>query len=270
MKILKHIDDVKKDVNKINNLGLVPTMGGLHKGHLSLIKESKKKCKKTLVTIFINPRQFNKINDFKKYPRQLDKDILLLKKLKVNFLFLPNKNEIYKNKNFKKIALKKNEKILCAKFRNGHFEGVLDIMKRFINLICPEYVFMGEKDFQQYYLVKKYLQKNNKTKILKCKTIRDKNFVPLSTRNFLLSKKDINIASKISICLKQLRSQIINNHEINYLIKKIKLRLQKKYKIKIEYLEARSEKDLQLNIKNKKFKLFIAYYLKKIRLIDNL
>ena len=213
---------------------------------------------------------FNKIDDFRNYPRQLDKDLYLLNKLKVNFVFLPNKNEIYKNNNFKKITLSKKEKILCAKFRNGHFEGVLDIMKRFINLIKPQYIFMGEKDFQQYYLVKKYLQKRNKSEILKCKTIRDKNFVPLSTRNFLLSKKDINVASKISKYLKKIKFQIINKKKIDYFLTKVKLGLQKKYKVKIEYLEVRCEKNLESNITNKKFRLFIAYYLKKIRLIDNL
>jgi len=269
MKILEHIADLRKTVNKIDNLGLVPTMGGLHKGHISLIKESKKKCKKTLVTIYINPRQFNNIKDFKLYPRRLNKDLILLKNLKVNFLYLPDSKEIYKNKNIKKIKLNEKEKILCAKFRNGHFEGVLDIMKRFVSLIKPKYVFMGEKDFQQYYLVKKYLQNHYSSKIVKCKTIRDKNFVPLSTRNFLLSKKNIQIASKISKKLKKLKLEITNKEKIKYYLAKIKLNLQNEYKIKIDYLEARCEKDLKTYIINKKFKLFIAYHLKKIRLIDN-
>ena len=140
MKILKHIADVRKDVKKINNLGLVPTMGGLHKGHLSLIKESKKKCKKTIVSIYINPKQFNNKKDFSNYPRNLIKDLNLLKKINPDYVFLPTTKEMYKNNNKKKIILMKSEKILCAKMRKGHFEGVLNIMERFIKLIKPKYL----------------------------------------------------------------------------------------------------------------------------------
>ena len=147
MEIIKNILDLNKAVNGINNLGFVPTMGGLHDGHISLIKNSQKKCKKTIVSIFVNPTQFNSKNDFKKYPRNLNRDINILKKLEVNFLFLPKLDEIYKKKRNKKIKLNKNENILCAFYRKGHFEGVLDIMDRLLNIIKAKYVFMGEKDY---------------------------------------------------------------------------------------------------------------------------
>ena len=270
MKILKHIEDIKKDVNKINNLGLVPTMGGLHKGHLSLIKESKRKCKKTLVTIFINPRQFNRINDFKKYPRQLDKDIVLLKKLKVNFLFLPDKNEIYKNNNSKKITLKKNEKILCAKFRNGHFEGVLNVMNRLMTIIKSKDLYMGEKDYQQLFLIKKFLSKKFKVRINSCPTIRINNKIALSTRNKLLNKRSFKKASEIASFLKKIKYRSKSQaSKLALNLPDYKKELEKKYKIKIDYLEFRDEKNLKLNNFKNKYRLFVAYNIDNVRLIDN-
>ena len=157
MKILLNKNDLNEALYGVSNLGFVPTMGSLHLGHISLIKYSKKKCKKTIVSIFVNPSQFNNKNDYAKYPRNIKKDLLILKKAKVDFVFLPNKNDIY---NFKrKIKINKKDMILCAKYRKGHFEGVIDVMDRFTKMIKPKKIFMGEKDFQQLYLVKNYLKK---------------------------------------------------------------------------------------------------------------
>tara|TARA_Y100000590_G_scaffold279573_1_gene314015 strand:+ start:5850 stop:6662 length:813 start_codon:yes stop_codon:yes gene_type:complete len=269
MKILLNISDLNKAISKVGNLGFVPTMGMLHNGHISLIKNSKKKCKKTLVSIFVNPKQFNKTNDYKNYPRNLKRDLNILKNLKVDFVFLPKRNEIFK-KRLKKIILNNNDKILCAKYRKGHFEGVLDVMGQFFRIIKAKYTFMGIKDYQQIYLIKKYLSKKYKRKIILCPTIRDKNKVALSSRNFLLNKKDLKKVSFISKNLFIFKSILkknikLKNHLINNKIKELK----NKFNIKIEYLELRNEKNLSHIIKNKNFRLFIAYYLKKVRLIDN-
>ena len=144
MKIISHKKKLKKFILGERNLGFVPTMGGLHDGHKSLIKISKKRCKKTIVSIFVNPTQFNDKKDFKSYPRNLKKDLRILKNLNVNYLFLPTSKEIYKNKRNNKITISKSDKILCAKFRKGHFEGVLDVMDRLMNLIKAKYVFIGD------------------------------------------------------------------------------------------------------------------------------
>ena len=109
-------------------------MGSIHKGHEYLISQSKKECKKTIVSIFVNPTQFNNPKDFKKYPRNIELILNILKRLKVDFVFIPKTNDIYKFKRKKKILLKKKE-ILCAKYRKGHFEGVLDVMDRLTKLI---------------------------------------------------------------------------------------------------------------------------------------
>ena len=270
MKLIRRINDLNKAIKSKNELGFVPTMGGLHKGHESLIKISKKKCKFTIVSIFINPKQFNNKNDFRKYPRDLNKDIIILKKLKVDFVYLPSVNEIYKDHTFSKFKLRKSQKILCAKHRKGHFEGVLDIMNRLTKTILPKYIFMGEKDFQQLFLVKKILEKNYKVKIISCKTIRNVNKVALSTRNFLLKNSSIIKAGFIAKKLINLKSRIIKDKKNSQqLLNNTKIDLVKNFDIKIEYLETRNTTNLSLNIINKNFKIFIAYYIDNVRLIDN-
>jgi len=269
MKILKTKHDLKVAISKVRNLGFVPTMGSIHRGHISLIKKSKHKCDKTLVSIYVNPKQFNKKKDFNDYPRNRIKDLKILKKLNVNFAFLPSTKEIFKEKRVKKIVLPKNQKILCARFRKGHFEGVLDIMDRLIKLIDPKYTFMGEKDFQQLFLVNKFIGKKYKNNIVSCKTVRNENLLALSSRNILLSKKQINKAEQIAKYLYKLKFALkINNKIHNYLLIK-KRELQVKFNIKIDYLEIRNEQNLSTLIKKKKIRLFIAYYINKVRLIDN-
>ena len=153
---------------------------------------------------------------------------------------------------------------MCAKNRKGHFEGVLEIMDRFLDLIKPKYVFLGEKDFQQLFLIKKYLGKKYNTQIQPCKTIRDKNFIALSTRNFLLSKKELKIVSIIAKKIYYFKKKKIFFKKINILKNDLK-----KFNIKIDYLEVRNEFNLQTYTKKNKFRIFIAYYINNIRLIDN-
>ena len=277
MKLITKITDLNKAVTKEKNLGFVPTMGSLHKGHEFLIKTSKKLCKQTLVSIFVNPTQFNDKNDFNDYPRDLKKDLKILRKLKVDIVYLPTINQIYKNNKFNKINLKKKQKILCAKFRKGHFEGVLDVLNRFVKLISPKVMFMGEKDYQQLFLVREFISKKYSTMIYSCKTIRSSNGVAISSRNKLLNKTEFKTSGLIANNLLKLKRSISikkNNHCIDVkkskeLIKKTKRSLVKKYAIKIEYMECRNLIDLSTNLNKKPFKLFISYFLNKVRLIDN-
>ena len=191
MIIFKSINKLNKKVNFKANIGFVPTMGSLHNGHISLIKSCKLKCKKTLVSIFVNPSQFNKTNDFKKYPRDLKRDVAILKKLNVDYLLVPKINDIYNNKKSMKININKKDKILCAKYRPGHFEGVLGVINQFLTKIKPKYMFLGEKDYQQIYLIRKFIMNKFNTKIVSCKTIRLKSSLAYSSRNALLFKKEI-------------------------------------------------------------------------------
>ena len=142
------------------SVGLVPTMGALHEGHFSLVDRSVLENDRTCVSLFVNPKQFNNKKDLKSYPRNINKDLKILKKTKkVDFVYLPRFKDIYKNKNKSKIKLNKKDTILCAKYRKGHFEGVINVMCRLTNIVKPAKIFMGEKDFQQLYLVKKRLEK---------------------------------------------------------------------------------------------------------------
>ena len=254
MKIITSIFDLNKEIKNFKNVGFVPTMGGIHNGHISLIKASQKKNKKTIVSIFVNPTQFNKTSDFKKYPRDIEKDIISLKKLKVNYLFLPTTKDIYKFK-ARKFILRKKDKILCAKFRKGHFEGVLNVMNRLMSIVKSKDLFMGEKDYQQLHLIRKFLSKKFDVRINSCPTIRTSDKIALSTRNKLLNK--IKLRSKL------------NSSKFNLLLSDYKKELENKFDIKIDYLEFRDEKSLKLNNFKNKFRLFVAYYINNVRLIDN-
>ena len=269
MKILLKNSDLNEALLGLSNIGFVPTMGGLHKGHISLIKKSLINCNKTIVSIFVNPTQFNNTSDYKKYPRNLKKDLKILRKLKVNYVFVPKKNQIYSSKNSIKIQLSKKDKILCAKYRKGHFEGVIDVMTRLTKKIKPSKIFMGEKDFQQLLLVKKFIEKNFKSKIVSCKTIRDKNKLALSSRNLLLNKMDLIKAGKLTRELISFKKKLFKKKVSRELIFKKKKTIEKNYNIYIEYLEMRNYKNLQISYNINKSKIFIAYYLNKIRLIDN-
>ena len=269
MKILIKNKDINEALKKVSNLGFVPTMGSLHKGHEYLIKQSKKNCNQTLVSIFINPTQFNNKKDYLSYPKNLNKDLNILKKLKVNFVYIPDKKEIYSFKRKKAIVLKKENKVLCAKFRKGHFEGVIDVMDRLTNIIRPNKIFMGEKDYQQLLLVKKFIEKKYKTKIVSCKTVRNKNKLALSSRNQLLNKRDQIKAGKIAKDLFRFKIFLKNNKKAKNLLQKKIESLKKNFDIKIDYLEIRKKNNLKSSLNIRNSKIFVAYFINKVRLIDN-
>ncbi|MFL2884714.1 MAG: pantoate--beta-alanine ligase [Candidatus Pelagibacter sp.] len=269
MKILLNNIDLNEALFGKSNIGFVPTMGSLHDGHISLIKKSLKLSNKTIVSIFVNPKQFNNKKDYKRYPRNIKKDLRILKRLKVDFVYLPKIKDVYKFANKVKIKLKKQDKILCAKYRKGHFEGVINVMTRFTQIINPTKIFMGEKDFQQLLLVKRYIEKNFKSKIISCKTIRAKNKLALSSRNILLTKKNLKKAGQVARNLIIFKKELFKKKDLKNLISTKKNELIKKFDIKIDYLELRNTKNLRLTNKIKDTKIFIAYYINNVRLIDN-
>jgi len=269
MKIISNKNKLIKITNNIKNLGFVPTMGAIHKGHLSLIRASNKKCKKTLVSIFINKPQFNRKKDFQKYPRTIKKDIKKLSKYKVDFLFTPSFKEMYPNGINKKIKVISLSKKLCGKFRAGHFEAIVDVIDRFIKIIKPKKIFLGEKDMQQLRIIDAFVKKNYpKVKIIGCKTIREKNGIAMSSRNNLLSNKEKITASKIYKLIKENKRKILT--------KKIKFTYIKKKLFdfgvkKIDYIEMLDvNKLVKSRFKKNKIRIFIAYHLRSARLIDNI
>jgi len=271
MKILLNKTSLTESLRHFSDIGFVPTMGSIHKGHLSLISKSNQICHKTVVSIFVNPKQFNNKKDFENYPKNIKNDLKLLNQNKtVDFVYIPKLKEIFKNNKKPKIKLFKKDKILCAKFRKGHFEGVLDVMDRLTDIVRPNKIFMGNKDFQQLILVRKYLKKKYNTKIIGCKTIREKNKIALSSRNHLLSKGNLILASKIVKKLINVKKNIKKKKNKNKYLLTVKNNFQKQFKIKIEYLELRNVNSLKLSNTINTSRLFVAYYLNGVRLIDNL
>jgi len=270
MKIILNNTDLSKTLGPFNDIGFVPTMGGIHKGHISLIKRSIKSNKKTIVSIFINPKQFNSVKDFKSYPANIKKDLAILKKIKkLDFVYIPRFKDVYENKKISKIKIEKKYRILCAKYRKGHFEGVLDVMNRLTKLIKPNKIFMGKKDFQQLFLVKKFIENKFNTKVIGCKTIRSKNKLALSSRNFLFKQHELNDVEKISKNFLNLKNKIKYTKNINQFLQKTKKDFERFFDIKIEYLENRDINDLSTSNEYHKSKIFLAYYYKSVRLIDN-
>ncbi len=272
MKIFKKKRILQKNIGDEKNLSFIPTMGALHKGHEYLIKNAKKKYKKVIVSIFVNPKQFNSTSDFKSYPRNIRKDINLLKKLKVNYLYLPSYSDLFSLKVKRKIYLHKFSKDLCGKFRPKHFRGVINVINRLLDIIKPKYILLGKKDFQQLYLIKKYIEKYKiKTTVIGCNTVRKENGVAYSSRNKNLSLHELNLASKVFKILraekKYLKRKPYFYFHKNNLLNKLKVLGVRK----VEYIKCLDLKKLKKPKKSKSnFNIFIAYYLNKTRLIDNL
>ncbi|MBD1150300.1 pantoate--beta-alanine ligase [Pelagibacterales bacterium SAG-MED29] len=271
MKIFKSKHKLKEEISNIKNISFVPTMGGLHKGHISLIKKSQNYKGKTLVSIFVNPKQFNEKKDFINYPRNLKKDLKILKHLKVDLIYLPSFKDVFSFQVKNKIFLDKFSKKLCGRSRKDHFKGVLNIVNRFLELIKPKYIFLGIKDFQQSYLISKHILKRKiNTKVINCNTIREKNGVACSTRNNNLNKNQFKIASNVIKYLKN-KKRLIKKEFFNSKSITIKKDLINLGVTKIDYIEFYNSKTLrQPKSKREKFKIFIAFYLNKTRLIDNI
>jgi pantoate--beta-alanine ligase len=278
MKIIQTIAEIKKEIQKIKqqdlSIGLVPTMGCIHEAHLQLVNDIKKHSNVSIVTIFTNPKQFNNPDDYKNYPRTLDGDVKKLRAIKNDIIFVPDAKEIYPEKNLLDFKLNKMNDCLCAVNRKGHFEGVITIIFKLFNIISPDYVIFGEKDFQQLQIIKKAASDFNfKVKILSSPAIRQENGLVFSSRNKRLSPKDLKIALNISKVLKQIKKKIISGKNIKDILLEGKNILLEKGFDSVDYLDFRDEE----NLKNISFfdqktlaRVFVAAKINNVRLIDNL
>ena len=252
----------------------IPTMGALHKGHLSLVKLGKKSTNgKTIVSIFVNKRQFNDESDYDNYPIDLDKDIELLRKEEVDYIFIPQENYIYP-KDFAELdGIKSGEKgsLFEGAHRPGHFDGVLTVVNRLFDLVNPTSVVFGKKDAQQLYLVKEFLaNKSNNLKIIEAEIIRDEYGLAMSSRNRLLSKSGINIARNIFQILKNTKEHFFQNQDIQQ-AEAFGKELFNENDIEYDYLNFVDPKYFETPDKNQeKLLLITAAYVEGIRLIDNM
>ena len=273
---IKNVEEIIKK-NKIlgNKICLIPTMGSLHKGHISLIQEALKMGEMVWVSIFVNPTQFNELDDYKKYPRSLKNDISKLKKLSHKIcIFSPSTKEIYTNRvksdDFDFGFL---ESVMEGKFRPNHFNGVATIVTKLFEIFMPDYCFFGEKDYQQVIIIKKIIEANFKeTKMIICDTIREKNGLAISSRNCFLSKKKF---MESAIIYKMLVFARNNINKINFRLLEniIAKKINEISGFELEYLDFRDANSLKkistINSK-KNIRAFICVKVNGIRLIDNI
>ena len=265
---------LQKFTQKPGKLALIPTMGNLHDGHLSLVRLAKLNAKKTITTIFVNPLQFGKNEDFEKYPRSEEMDINKLNKEKCDILFIPvNRDEVFpKFEEVKKIESGMLGNELCGKIRPGHFDGVLTVVNKIFDMIKPDIAIFGAKDYQQQILISEMSKiLHPYLTILKAPIIRSKNGVALSSRNNYLSQKEMNLASNLFKCLENSVKLYKDNVLLNEIIENAQKFLISK-KLNPDYLELRDNKLNNINDNNfNGKKVFLSSVtLNKTRLIDNI
>ena len=267
--IQHHIGEINKTGLKI---GWVPTMGALHKGHLSLIQKARVECQQVVCSIFVNPTQFNDKKDFVKYPVTIEKDIQLLAEQGTDMLFLPDLEEIYPNgtDGLEHYDLGNFDKIFEGKFRPGHFQGVCQVMSRFIHLLDVQDLYMGQKDFQQCMVINRLLQLLNSTiKLHRCPTEREPDGLAMSSRNIRLNDAERKDATGIYQALNYLQNNLITG-PMEPILNEARIILQKKHFI-IDYVAAADASTLYPVEfwDGQQLVALIAAYQNEVRLIDN-
>ena len=273
MKIIRKTNELEKILvlikDKGQSIGSVLTMGNLHDGHLSLIKEAQINNDFVVTSIFINPTQFNNETDFSSYPKTIDDDIAKLEKIGCDLLFLPEIQEIYPGDVLKQNIVNNFRGILCDKYRPGHFDGVTTVVDIFFSIIKPNASYFGEKDFQQIKIIQELVKiKNHNIKIVSCPSIRDDRGMSLSSRNSKFTNDQSKIFNQlgskiyefINLCKK--KSSNINFDDFKKQILENSIN-------KIDYIEIRNENNLEITDVSSKARLFIALYIGEIRIIDN-
>lgn len=273
MKIIRKTNELEKILvlikDKGQSIGSVLTMGNLHDGHLSLIKEAQLNNDFVVTSIFINPTQFNNETDFSSYPKTIDDDIAKLEKIGCDLLFLPEIQEIYPGDLLKQNIVNNFRGILCDKYRPGHFDGVTTVVDIFFSIIKPNASYFGEKDFQQIKIIQELVKiKNHNIKIVSCPSIRDDRGMSLSSRNSKFTNDQSKIFNQlgskiyefINFCKKKSSNINLDNFKKQILENSIN---------KIDYIEIRNENDLEITDVSSKARLFIALYIGEIRIIDN-
>ena len=279
MIIFNNIVGFKNHLRKLKNdnitIGFVPTMGALHNGHTSLIKKSVLENDYSVVSIFINPTQFNNVNDYESYPINISRDIELLDSISENIiLFRPDTEEIYSGKvvtdsyDFGDL-----DKYMEGQHRKGHFQGVATVVNKLFEIVSADNVYFGEKDFQQLRIIEDLVQKNGyKLNIIRCKTIRQNDGLALSSRNKKLDISSQNIATNLFKALSFAKKNF-DNLDLEIIYAKVEDLLQDFPQISVDYFAIADENDLKPikhKKKNQKYRAFIAADISGVRLIDNI
>ncbi|MFM7104890.1 MAG: pantoate--beta-alanine ligase [Flavobacteriales bacterium] len=254
------------------SIGFVPTMGALHDGHIHLVKKALEVCDCVVVSIFVNPRQFNNANDLAMYPRTLENDISLLEKVDCHYLYAPDESEVYQNEGIQDWDFGNLMKTMEGEHRPGHFNGMLTVVHQLLSIIQPHHLFMGEKDFQQAALVRCLLSSHHKDiEFHLVNTVREPDGLAMSSRNVLLSLNERKLAMMIPSALKKLAAC----SDLTSCVQAITSVSEELISsgIKVDYLQLRNEVDLSAitNVDGaKRCRLFFAGYVGRVRLIDNM
>ena len=266
------------DRAKFGPIALVPTMGALHEGHLALVNIAIKKCPLVVVSIFVNPTQFNDKNDLKNYPRTIDSDLALLGTVlrQTDIVFTPDEKEIYPQEDTRKFLFGNLDNVMEALHRPGHFNGVAQVVSRFFELVKPDIAVFGLKDFQQLAVIKNLVgQTNNKVKIIPCPIVREKDGLAMSSRNRLLDKEMRNHAPVIFKTLSA-ASVMAGKYDIPEIISFVVMSINSIPGFSLEYFEVVDDSELIPVRKKEDIKPDMQYYgciavkAGKIRLIDNI
>ncbi len=276
MEILTHPKEMQSKslslIRQNKSIGFVPTMGALHEGHQSLIRESNKNNDITIVSIFVNPKQFAPHEDLNKYPRPIEQDINKLKELQVDILFKPEVEDMYPNSFLTTVEVQGLTNKLCGLSRPDHFKGVTTICTKLFNIMIPTISYFGQKDYQQALIIKRLVEDLNipmKVKIMPI--VRDHQGLALSSRNQYLSEDMINEALKLNQALKLskewVKEGVLDPAELKIRISNFLL---KSTHIIIDYIEICDPQNLEpLNYINNSLFIGLAIYIDKVRLIDN-
>ena len=256
--------------------GFVPTMGALHPGHISLIESSRKDNDITISSIFVNPTQFNDPKDFAKYPVTIEKDILQLEQAGCDVLFLPSVEEIYPNGTTPKqhYDLEEMEILLEGKFRPGHYQGVCQVVHRLLEIVQPDNLYLGQKDYQQCMVITRLVElmgKKEATNINICPTLREADGLAMSSRNMRLSLAERRKAVLIFQSLSFIKNNLVSGKTETIKNKAIAMRTREGFRV--DYIEIADAKTLEA-VSNwdgkKKLVVLAAAFLNEVRLIDNL
>ena len=278
MEICRTIIEVRNILQKTReakkSIGLVPTMGALHQGHLKLIEASKKKCDFTVASIFVNPTQFNNPEDLTKYPKTIDEDIIKLTDTGCEALFLPSDEEIYPSPPSLKIKLDNIGEQLEGKFRTGHFDGVGLVVSKLFNIIQPDQAFFGQKDIQQFYIIKALVdQLNFPIQMNMVPTMREPNGLAMSSRNMRLSTEELMEATLIIKTLNKAQERLLSGIDTITVRAEVQKLFAASDRLALEYFEIVNTDDFKptQQLKDKeKIALCIAAEIGQVRLIDNL
>lgn len=275
MQQVTHLSEVRERLAAVRQAGkkiaLVPTMGNLHEGHLSLVKQVQEKADYIVVTIFVNPTQFVEGEDFESYPRTLDSDLLQLKEVNVDMVFIPDNEEIYPKRNriSTEVTVPELDSIYCGEFRPGHFKGVATIVTKLFNIVQPDIAIFGEKDYQQLLVIRSLVKNLNlPIEIIGSVTMREKDGLAMSSRNQYLSVEERKIAPLLYENIKNIAEKLVQGDKNYEKLQDDAVLNLKNAGFRPEYLKI-CDSDTLNAPKQGSLVIITAAWLGKARLIDN-